>query len=155
MNANSDAWSDRDERRRLRREQRWAMRGQCDSFAHVIRGPITLITLGALFAMNNFTPYGFDKTWPVLLIVFGLLTLLGRSMASPAPPVGAAPGSAPPYNYPPPPPPAGYKQSQYSQPPAPAAPGAGASATVKGGFGTSAPPRATGSDQTPPEGGSV
>jgi len=46
-----------------------------------IRWPITLIVLGALFAANNFTDYGFDRTWPVLLIVFGLLSLLGRTTA--------------------------------------------------------------------------
>jgi uncharacterized membrane protein YphA (DoxX/SURF4 family) len=44
-----------------------------------LRGPVTLITVGALFALHNFTPYGFDRTWPVLLIVFGLLSLLART----------------------------------------------------------------------------
>ncbi len=44
-----------------------------------VRWPVTLITLGALFALNNFTDYGFHQTWPVLLIVFGLLSLLGRT----------------------------------------------------------------------------
>ncbi len=44
-----------------------------------IRWPVTLITLGVLFALNNFTPYRFHETWPVLLIVFDLLSLLGRS----------------------------------------------------------------------------
>jgi len=51
-----------------------------------IRWPVTLITLGGLFAFNNFTAYGFDQTWPVLLIVFGLLSLLGRTAGrAPAP----------------------------------------------------------------------
>lgn len=51
-----------------------------------IRGPITLITLGVLFALNNFTPFSFWETWPALLIVFGLLTLVGRAGGSePAP----------------------------------------------------------------------
>jgi hypothetical protein len=106
------------------------------SWVHAIRGPITLITLGALFVLNNFTGYGFDKTWPVLLIVFGLLSLLKRSvMPPPAPP--APPQFPPPnYNYPPPPPASGsYSSSPYAQP-----------APSKGGFGTTAPPRA-------PEGG--
>jgi uncharacterized membrane protein YphA (DoxX/SURF4 family) len=53
-----------------------------------IRWPVTLITLGALFALNNFTDYGFNQTWPVLLIVFGLLSLLGRT-------TGRAPAGAP------------------------------------------------------------
>ena len=44
-----------------------------------IRGPVTLITVGSLFAADHFTPYGFDRTWPVLLIVIGLLSLLCRA----------------------------------------------------------------------------
>ena len=55
-----------------------------------IRWPVTLITLGSLFALNNFTNYGFHQTWPVLLIVFGLLSLLGRTQGR------AAAGAAPP-----------------------------------------------------------
>ena len=47
-----------------------------------IRMPITLITLGSLFAANNFTEYRFHQTWPILLIVFGLLSLLCRASAS-------------------------------------------------------------------------
>jgi Domain of unknown function (DUF5668) len=49
---------------------------------HAIRGPIILITVGALFALNNFTPYGFGETWPVLLIVLGLVSILGRGSGS-------------------------------------------------------------------------
>lgn len=112
------------------------------SVIRAIRGPITLITLGVLFAFQNFTRFGFDQTWPVLLIVFGLLSLLQR---------GAAP-QAPPPPMPPPPPPrpftsTGYAQSTYAQPPAGGA--------AKGGFGTSAPPRPDATGSTPSEGGSV
>jgi hypothetical protein len=58
-----------------------------------IRWPVTLITLGTLFALNNFTIYGFHQTWPVLLIVFGLLSLLGRATRiAPAPPGPGAGG---------------------------------------------------------------
>jgi hypothetical protein len=78
-----------------------------------IRGPITLITVGVLFALQNFTRYGFDQTWPVLLIVFGLLSLMQRGAAPPRP------AQMPPM----PPPPRGYAStgyagSPYSQPPA-------------------------------------
>jgi hypothetical protein len=69
---------------------------------HAIRGPVTLITLGVLFALNNFTPYRFSETWPVLLIVFGALSLLSRGSAPPQPPYGYPP--QPPFGYPPPPP---------------------------------------------------
>jgi hypothetical protein len=44
----------------------------------LIRGPILLIVLGSLFAIDQFTPYGFWRTWPVLVILFGLLKLLER-----------------------------------------------------------------------------
>ena len=64
------------------------------NLVRAIRWPITLITLGSLFVLNNFSDYGFDRTWPVLLIVFGLLSLLGRtahgvSAAAPPGPGGA------------------------------------------------------------------
>lgn len=89
------------------------------SWVRNIRGPITVITIGVLFAVNNFTPYRFDQTWPVILIVFGVLSLLGRATAPPVPP--AAP---PPSYYPGGYPNAGayrpgtYSQTPYAQPPA-------------------------------------
>jgi Domain of unknown function (DUF5668) len=128
-----------------------------DSYSTIraIRGPVTLITIGVLFALNNFTQYGFDRTWPVILIVFGLLSLLRRGM-QPTGPAGAP-------NMPPPPPysyapPGGYSQSSYAGGPA-GTPGAPAG-TAKGGFGSSAPPRSGGPATTPgdagaPPGGSV
>ena len=79
------------------------------SIIRAIRGPITLITLGILFAFQNFTRFGFDQTWPVLLIVFGVLSLLQRGAAPPTPP----PPPAPPRNFPP----AGYTSTSYSQSP--------------------------------------
>jgi len=51
-----------------------------------IRGPIMLITLGALVAIDYAGIYGFWRTWPILIIVFGLLKLLERASAKPAPP---------------------------------------------------------------------
>ena len=56
------------------------------SLVRAIRGPVTLITLGVLFALNNFTQYRFEQTWPVLLIVFGLLSLVRRGLEPPPPP---------------------------------------------------------------------
>lgn len=160
MNGASDRWNARAERRRLRDERR-AARRQCDSLAHAVRGPVTLITLGVLFALNNFKDIGFDKTWPVLLIVFGLFTLVGRSTASATPDAyaGAAPPAPPAYNQPPEQTqPGGYRQSGYANQPAQEQPGAGTpSGTAKGGFGSSAPQNPKGAapeqGQTPPEGG--
>ena len=119
------------------------------SLVRAIRGPITLITVGVLFAFNNFTPYGFGQTWPVLLIVFGLLSLLRRGTEPGIPPEAGT--GFPPYVYPPPASPSGgYRQSSYPSfnPPPPAGP-------AKGGFGTSAPPRASDPGQTPPPGDSI
>ena len=36
-------------------------------------GPLLLIVIGVLFLLRNIYPYfGFDKMWPVILIVIGL-----------------------------------------------------------------------------------
>jgi len=55
-----------------------------------IRGPIMLITIGTLFAVAQFTSYGFHRTWPVLLIVLGLLKLMDRVGGGAKPPSGVA-----------------------------------------------------------------
>jgi hypothetical protein len=44
-----------------------------------IRGPILMITLGVLLAIDQFGPVSFARTWPVLLIVFGLFKLAERA----------------------------------------------------------------------------
>lgn len=111
-----------------------------------LRGPLTLITLGVLFALNNFTPWGFQQTWPVLLIVFGLLSLMRRAATPPTPyptrPAAPPPYQAPPYT--PPYTPAGsYRHSQYGEP-ASGTPNAG-SGPAKGGFGSSGAPNQSGS----------
>jgi hypothetical protein len=121
---------------------------------------VTLITLGALFALQNFTPYGFSQTWPVLLIVFGLLSLLGRMGPQTPPP-------PPQYAYQPPqwqsqpwqaPPPAGqaapggYRATSYAQG---AADAASPSDPAKGGFGSSAPPKPDPSSENSTPGGAV
>jgi len=68
------------------------------AFLQAIRGPIMLITLGSLVAIDYAGIYGFWRTWPVLIIMFGLLKLLERASAKPAPapyPPGSQ-GSQPP-----------------------------------------------------------
>ena len=40
-----------------------------------IRGPVIMITVGILFALDEFTRIGFRQTWPAILIVVGLLNL--------------------------------------------------------------------------------
>lgn len=46
-----------------------------------IRGPVLLILLGVLLTVDHFGPYGFGRTWPALLIVFGLFKLFERAGA--------------------------------------------------------------------------
>jgi hypothetical protein len=43
-----------------------------------IRGPIMLITVGTLFALDHMGMFSFGRTWPLLIIVFGILKLLER-----------------------------------------------------------------------------
>jgi len=60
-----------------------------NELVRAVRGPVILITIGTLFALDHFTPYGFQQTWPVILIVVGLLTLAGRA-TRPGPTAGGA-----------------------------------------------------------------
>jgi fatty acid desaturase len=53
------------------------------SLIQAIRGPIMLMALGTLVAMDYFGVYGFGRTWPVLIILFGLLKLLEKVVARP------------------------------------------------------------------------
>lgn len=43
-----------------------------------IKAPVMMITVGVLFALDNFTSLSFSRTWPVLLVVAGLLNM-GRA----------------------------------------------------------------------------
>jgi hypothetical protein len=146
------------------------MKGDRNVF-RAIRGPVTLITIGGLFALQNFTPYDFGQTWPVLLIVFGALSLLSRTAGPQTPPppppqyAWQQPGwPTQPWQPPAPAPadqpaPGGYRatsyaQGPYPQPPAGADPGA-SSGPAKGGFGTSAPPRPDSPPESSTPGGAV
>jgi Domain of unknown function (DUF5668) len=96
------------------------MNGNSYSVVRAIRGPIVLITLGLLFVLQNFTRFGFDQTWPVLLIVFGLMSLLQRG-AGPPPPKERPP------IVPPMPPPTSYASTGYGQSPYAQSPSGGKS----------------------------
>ena len=41
-----------------------------------IRGPVMLIALGSLLALDQFGSISFGRTWPALLILFGLFKLV-------------------------------------------------------------------------------
>jgi hypothetical protein len=68
------------------------MNDQSQLLLRSIKGPVIMITIGVLFAADRFTDYHFHQTWPVLLIVIGLMQLLaGRRRRAdyyppPAPP---------------------------------------------------------------------
>ena len=63
------------------------MNGTSYNLVQAIRGPIMLILLGTLVAMDYFGVYGFSRTWPILIIAFGLLKLLEKLVVRPmAPP---------------------------------------------------------------------
>lgn len=53
------------------------MNEQSTYLVRAVTGPIILITIGVLFAFDRFTEFRFSQTWPVLLIVVGLLKLIG------------------------------------------------------------------------------
>jgi hypothetical protein len=53
------------------------------SLVQAIRGPIMLIVLGSLVAIDYAGIYGFWRTWPILIIVFGILKLMERAVVKP------------------------------------------------------------------------
>jgi len=59
------------------------MNSRAALFAQAIRGPILLITIGALFAVHQAGVISFGRTWPFLIIVIGVMKLIER-MAAPA-----------------------------------------------------------------------
>ncbi len=61
-----------------------------NSLIQAIRGPIMLITLGSLVAMDYFGVYGFSRTWPFLIIMFGVLKLLEKIAENPQQQQGSA-----------------------------------------------------------------
>lgn len=76
-----------------------------------LMGPAVLITIGALFLLDQMSSINFDRTWPVLLVVIGVVKVLqsnastvghvgtlpaGGAAMPPTPPTGAVPGEVPP-----------------------------------------------------------
>ena len=49
--------------------------GQYRGFIDAIRGPIMMIAIGGLMAADQMNRIGIDRTWPALLILFGILKL--------------------------------------------------------------------------------
>jgi hypothetical protein len=62
----------------------------------MLRGPVMLMTLAVLFALQAAHVWTFGQTWPVLVIIFGAILLLERSVGRPAyvpPPSSFIPGT--------------------------------------------------------------
>jgi hypothetical protein len=61
------------------------MNSRAALFAQAIRGPILLITVGALFVMHQAQVLDFRRSWPLILIVVGILKLIERMYVPPMP----------------------------------------------------------------------
>jgi len=77
--------------------RRWGLLGASDAVCNCdrcrmrcIMWPAILVTLGVLFLMDNLNGPGFERTWPLILLVIGAVKLL-QSNASDAGHVGGPP----------------------------------------------------------------
>ncbi|MDR3762595.1 MAG: DUF5668 domain-containing protein [Acidobacteriota bacterium] len=102
-----------------------------------LMGPAVLITLGLLFLLSNVSDWSFHRTWPILLIVIGLVKVVRYVVSDdahlnpgqypppygygPVPPPYVAPGAAQPAAPPPPAPTASTVVDAESKPPVPGA----------------------------------
>lgn len=51
-----------------------------------LRGPLTLILIGVLFAIDHNGAISFTKTWPIIIIFLGVIRLAERALQPPPPP---------------------------------------------------------------------
>ena len=65
------------------------MNNRAALYVQAIRGPVLLITIGILFAAHQAGMLPVYKTWPLILIMIGLMKLIER-MFAPSPPVPPA-----------------------------------------------------------------
>ncbi len=68
------------------------MNSRAALYAQAIRGPILLITIGVLFALQQAGVLPFSRTWPLLIIVIGVVKLIERMFIRPAAPPPPATG---------------------------------------------------------------
>ncbi len=62
---------------------RWRNCGCARCRAHGLMGPAILITVGLLFFIGQISwDYSFDRTWPVILIVIGVVKLLSDTVST-------------------------------------------------------------------------
>lgn len=60
------------------------MNNRAALFVQSIRGPVLLITLGILFAVHQAGIISFARTWPLIIIVIGLMKLIERMFLQPS-----------------------------------------------------------------------
>jgi len=51
------------------------MNGDNQALLNALQGPVLMITVGTLFALDRYSGLRFGQTWPVILIVLGVLNL--------------------------------------------------------------------------------
>jgi hypothetical protein len=78
------------------------MNTRTSAYVQAIRGPVLLVTLGILFAVHQAGVLSLSRTWPLVIIVIGIMKLLERAGAPahawPNQPASGYPTSgAPPY----------------------------------------------------------
>jgi hypothetical protein len=59
------------------------MNNRAALYAQAIRGPILLITVGILFAIHQAGILAFSRTWPLIIIMIGVMKLIERMVAPP------------------------------------------------------------------------
>ena len=64
------------------------MNSRAALFAQAIRGPILMITVGVLFALHQAGVLAFWRSWPLILIVVGVMKLIERLYVQQPPPPG-------------------------------------------------------------------
>jgi hypothetical protein len=54
-------------------------------FAQAARGPVMLITIGVLFALEQSRVLAFSRSWPLLIIAVGVMKLIERLLQGNSP----------------------------------------------------------------------
>jgi cell wall-active antibiotic response 4TMS protein YvqF len=62
------------------------MNNRAALFAQAIRGPVLLITVGILFALSQRGLLPIGRSWPLILIVVGVMKLIERLYVPQTPP---------------------------------------------------------------------
>lgn len=72
------------------------MNNRAALYAQAIRGPVVLIVIGVLCAVHQAGMLPFSRTWPLLIIVLGVMKLIERWNA-PRPSFPPPPSPPPPF----------------------------------------------------------